>query len=225
MRLPIQLMPFYGYLQLLWSNPWIRSECYPQSLMCLIDTSVSLTDLVSSKTEEHDQSKLGTPWVPGPLLWTKLRTHQQPINLRFVGSLLGWLGFDDPLDLKNAAIVGPCWAFSKISYFALVSIIMQYPFPLNNLNISISGKTQSLKSEIPGEISTPGGDELEELGIGHHHGSASASQGTQGIWRSLLANGKNTFGSWNVSQNLQSTSSFLPLLFFSWSNSFSFLMS
>lgn len=64
----IELMPFYGYLQLLRSNPWIRSECYPQSLMCLIDTSVSLTDLVSSKTEEHDQSELGTPWVPGPLL-------------------------------------------------------------------------------------------------------------------------------------------------------------
>jgi hypothetical protein len=34
----------------------MESECYPQLLMCLIDTSVSLTDLVSSKTEEHGQS-------------------------------------------------------------------------------------------------------------------------------------------------------------------------
>ena len=51
------------------------------------------------------------------------------------------------------------------------------------------------------EISTPGGDELEELGIGHHHGSASASIPPWGDPRDLTKSdevcwrmGKNTFG-------------------------------
>lgn len=146
MRLPIQLMPFYGYLQLLRSNPWRVNAILSCSCASLIRVSLWQTWWVQRR---KNMVNLGTPWVPGPLLWTKLRTHQQPINLRFVGSLLGWLSFDDPLDLKNAAtIVGPCWAFSKISFCfgqQYHAISMQYPFPLNNLNnLNISiGKTQS----------------------------------------------------------------------------------